>query len=234
MLDRYVTWIKTHERLLLVIVVSIVIYTIYSKYTSHEIEKLTLKKGADDQALVQAKAAQAQAEINAQAAQARSDQATAQAAHTIQLLETAIQQRDSALTSRQKSEASMTSSDLAGRWALLEGLPQADFKSDPSGGLIASRTAVVKTVQDLEQVPVLTADLADRTKERDQRDGQIKVLNELVTAYKNDIAADKVTLAKQQEDCKTDKELAVAKAKKHNWFVTGLLTIGGVVLGRTL
>jgi len=157
-------YLKTHEKLLIWVLGFALVWDIAGKI-DHRID-------VRDAATLQAdKATSAQDKINTDKTAAIIAQQTAAynalAAKT-QATDAALAQANialaSALAQRQHTDDTLTSPELARRWTQLVPLIKPSditFALDPNGQLTLTDDAAHKTVDQLEQVPVLTAELAN-------------------------------------------------------------------------
>jgi hypothetical protein len=135
---------------------------------------------------------------------------------TVAQLQAGQQVRVVQLATQQKTDATMAPTDLADRWEKL--VPDSKVLPTPSGYMLDPSSGL-KTVQSLEQVPILTANLAD----------EVKIANSFQSEYKLEQAAHtsdndtcKVQLATDATTLKAVK--ADARKSKWKWFIAGVVT----------
>jgi hypothetical protein len=219
------TWIQKHERILLALVAAVAIWFAIGKVD-------TLIANHDHANLQQAQVAAAvQTAKNEETAAVVAQQAAdlkelkAQMAAQVAAVEAEKVALINALSQQKKADAVMTPTELTNRWNVL--VPSAKAAVSPSGEIALSSTGAVATVQQLEEVPVLTKELASSQGElatankmiQSQGD-QVATLNTLISgkdALLKD--ADKVC----QEQIKVVKDDA-AKSKRR-WYVAGVATV---------
>jgi Tfp pilus assembly protein FimV len=213
-------YLKAHERLVLAGIAAVLLW-----FAVGHVESIIAKH--DDANLLQAKiTAQSQAEKT----EALAAQATAQAEQYKELaakvqqqnsaLVTANTQLATALAQQQHTDSTLPPSELANRWSTL--VPQAK-PTVTATGIAVDTPSAIATVQALEQVPVLSAQLGN---ERTQLESTQKLLglsqNETVTLG-NEVSSLNLQLKDNQTVC--NQQIAVVKAEarrsKRRWFVIG-------------
>jgi len=213
-------YLKAHERLVLAGIAVVLLW-----FAVGHVESIIAKH--DDANLLQAKiTAQSQAEKT----EALAAQATAQAEQYKELaakvqqqnsaLVTANTQLATALAQQQHTDSTLPPSELANRWSTL--VPQAK-PTVTATGIAVDTPSAIATVQALEQVPVLSAQLGN---ERTQLESTQKLLglsqNETVTLG-NEVSSLNLQLKDNQTVC--NQQIAVVKAEarrsKRRWFVIG-------------
>lgn len=162
MIDVYAKFIKAHETTLALVLAAVVIFGVANRIQSIEARH-------DDTALYESQAAsKAQAQKDAAiAAQVAEDKATFAALQAkIDAQNAALIQANaslaSALTKQQKADDVLTTSQLLTRWEAL--VPTVKFDGAPvtsDGGVGVSPANAHATVDALEQIPVLTQELAN-------------------------------------------------------------------------
>jgi hypothetical protein len=216
------TYLKAHERLLIVLVLIVLSWFTFGKIqdviAAHDHANL---QQAQVVAAVQQEKNDALAKQVAQQAaeyKALADKVNAQNA----ALEQANVNLANALIKQQRTDASLLPSELANRWTVL--VPQAKPVVTPTGIAVDTPSAVA-TVQALEETPALRAQLNN---ERTQLENaqklivdegtQIATLNTLVTG-KDALLADDAKVCSAQIKVVKD---AAAKSKRH-WFYAGMV-----------
>jgi len=230
MLEKYIQFIKAHERIILVAIVGLVLWFSFGK-----IDTLLIHH---DSAQVQQAIIVAQ--TNAQETAKVEAQAEAQAIQYKQLTDKVQAQNDklaqanaaliAALSVQQKKDAEMDIPQLAQRWTQL--VPSVGL-STTDGHLEISDIGAHTTVSQLEQVPTLTAELAaEQTKELNDlslltsANTRIDTLNQNVTLLNTQITDN-------QNVCKAQIAEVKAKARKSKWhFFEAGVVVG--FLGRQL
>jgi regulator of replication initiation timing len=214
------TYVKAHERLVLAGIAAVLLWFavghVESIIAAHDNANLTQAKvvaqsQADKTAALAAQVEQQSAQYQALATKLDAQNAALVAANT---------QLATALAQRQKTDATLPPSELANRWTVL--VPQANPTVTPSG-LAVDTPGAVATVQQLEQVPVLSAQLGN---ERTQLESTQKLLglsqNE-TTTLSSEVGSLRVQITDNAKVC--DARVKVESDKVHKarrrWFVIG-------------
>lgn len=215
-------YLKAHEHLLIVLVL-----VLAGWFSVGKVENIIAAH--DNANLQQAKAvAQVQQEKNAAlSAQVASQAAQYQAlADKVQVQNAALvaanTQLATALAKQQKTDASLPLPDLANRWTVL--VPSAKPIATPSG-LAVDTPGAIATVQSLEQVPVLSAQIEnDRTQIENTQNlltasnGQVTTLNEEVSGLRLE-AIDQTNVCDARVKVETDK----VHTARRRWFKIGFV-----------
>lgn len=210
-----------HERLLIVLVAAVLIFIGYVKVTNiiaaHDAANLKQAQVVADAQKVQNAQLAQQVAVDAENLKALETKLESQNAQLVQANATLA----SALANRQKTDAALLPTELAARWTQL--VPQASPVVGSGNSLTVSNAGGVATVQSLEQVPVLQAQLKNETAEK-QNDDQI--ITQQTTSIFN-LNASVTGLNKQIVDndvvCKAAIKVEVDKARKskRRWFIIG-------------
>jgi hypothetical protein len=232
-------YLKAHERLIIVIIAATVLWFGYGKYA--DIRANEADKALQEQKLVVAAQAQANQQLAAQVqkdeAQAAADKVALQAltdkvtAQNQQLVQANIALANT-LAKQQKTDAALPVPDLVNRWAQLA--PGTDFKGAIGAGnnVTVTPSNALATVQQLEKVPVLAAELANETAQK-QNDDQIivnqnKSIFDLGTTigdlHKQVDGKDKL-IADNTKQCTDEKNVIKAQFRKskRRWFYAGVV-----------
>jgi len=245
------SWLKHHERLLIVAMVLLAGSWGINHYLNNAAAKAETRAQIAEQALVVAN--QSYAEAKAQSA--RNDAAEAQVAQQYQAMISALTAqnaslaaaaaaRGTALAQEQNKNKTLPLPELAKKWQTLENLQDSDLTAS-AAGITVSPTGAVTTVNALESVPVLTADLKDETQVAQNLQTELDKAVQLAAAQSaqvsslisQGVAADKLLAATKDADTK---ELASVKASarksKIRWFKIGFITglVSGIYLGHAL
>jgi len=209
MLTKWITFFKAHETLLiLALFLGTGIYG-YDKYLNYADRRATASDNAARTAAAQKQAVTA-AQVQAYAALIA--QISAQNAAIMK----AISARDAATKQQQATDATIPLPALAERWATLGGF-NTTLLTPTATGITATDAAARATVQVLEQVPTLQADLRDETALYTNQTNLLASCNATVGDQKTEIA-------KNDAACVADKKKLTADARKSKlkWFFTGL------------
>jgi len=227
-----------HERLLIVLVAAVVIYLGYVKVTNiianHDNAQLQQQKlineqqAAKNQAMLEQQQKDdvlRQQEEAAREAEAQKLQAQNQA------LVNANTALAAALSKQQKQDATLAPTELAARWQqLVPAAPPASVTVAADGNMQTTPAAAVATVQQLEQVPALTQQLAnEKTQEANDQtmlasaNAAIGNLNLSLTDRDKRIDGLNLTITGNQKQCEDEKKVIKDQARKskRRWFIIG-------------
>lgn len=237
-MEKYLTWIKAHERLLFVLILAALGWYGWHTYMSYREHELAVNADLKQKELVNAKEAANQAANLVRDSTAKSAAIDTSAAQAIAALQAQIANLSRELAARQKSDAALTDAKLASRWASLTGLGATDLLPQAGGGLAVTHAAAVATVQKLEEVPALKAQVDSQQLMLNQRSSQLKAKNDLIISMKDEADKLKVALAKAEPACDSRVQLAVQQQKgkdsKGNWVWRGVAFVLGAVVGHRL
>lgn len=217
------SWLQKHERLALSVVAGLVLWFAIGKID-------TLIANHDNAHLQQVK-------VEAAVQQEKNDALTKQAAQykaDYDVLAAKIDARDeqlhqlqaqlnTTLAKQQKTDAAMTTPEIAQRWEQL--VPAATVSPTSTGGVALTDAGAHATVEELEKAPVLEQQLS-------AKDEELSNANKLVAAEGqqlgtlNDLVAGLRT--KAMDDAKVcSAQIAVVKAEarkgKRHWFYAGMV-----------
>jgi hypothetical protein len=216
------TYLKAHERLVLVAIVGLVLWFAIGK-----VDTLIAHHDAANLQQAQATLQTQQSKDAALATQATQQAAQYQAlaekvdAENVQLVQ-ANATLSAALAKQQHTDASLPLPELANRWTAL--VPEAKPTATATG-LAVDTTGAVATVQQLESVPVLTSELSNAK-------GQLANVDSLLTASTGQVATlneevSGLRLENTDEAKVCTAQIAVVKAQaaksKRRWFLVGLV-----------
>ena len=238
MLEKYLTWIKAHERLILVFMCLLTAGWMYTKWADSSAEKAKLQAAATAQLAAEMKS---EAEKAAQASaltQAQYQQMVDTLSRQNQALTQAITSRDSVL-GQKVTEVSKpklpteVSTDIDNAYQ-----GQAPSVVTDSGQIEFDPTVVQKfTVTKIER-DTFQADLSDETKVAANVQTELDKSNQLSGTLGSQIAALNNQIVADNNKCQADiKEVkATARAGKIKWFKIGFVSglISGIWLGHSL
>jgi len=216
-------YIKAHERLVLAGIAAVLLW-----FAVGHVENIIARH--DEANLNQAKVvAQSQAEKTA----AIAEQVAQQYAQYAALAAKVQQQNDAlmqanvalstALAKQQKTDAGLPPSELANRWAVL--VPQAK-PTVTATGIAVDTPSAIATVQALEQVPVLTAQVANQSKELSNAQALVTAEGDQVKTLNTEVGSLNLQLADNQKVCDARVKVESDKVRKarRRWFVIGWVT----------
>lgn len=232
-LQKDLSWLQRHEKLLIIILLSIVLWFSWGKYVDWQarhddvaaaVARTKLEQQiADNEKLAQVVAAN---ENNYKVL-------LAQVTSQNQMLANAIATRD--IQTRKQQEVNMTLPlpDLAQRWIRMLNLPQGEIEATSlPNKLVVTDNAARTTVNRLEEIPRLEGNLADEKKAHENDVSLLKDRDKAVTDLNAQVVGKDAEIEKQAAANKAeqDKLKADARKAKRNWFVRGILVGGGVAV----
>ena len=223
MFETYLKWIESHERLLLVAVAGVVLWfgigRVDSLIARHD--NANLQQAQVVAQVQQEKTAALAKQVAEQAAQyqALADKVQVQNAALVQ----ANTELATALAKQQRTDASLPPTELVNRWSTL--VPQAKPTVTPSGVALDTPSAVA-TVQALEAVPVLTAQVSNTQKELDNAQSLVTAEGQQVTTLNTEVGSLRTQLGDNQAVCQAQIAVVRAEARKskRRWFLVGFVT----------
>lgn len=225
------SWFKTHERLIIV-VLSIAAALFIG-------DKILTNQAAHDKAISDA------------AVQQLADQRTQNAAILTQVKQTTdqyqalvvqltqqnaqlaanVQTRTVVLQQQVKADAALPLPDLGTRWAQLANIKPSDMSAS-TAGITMTPLGALQTVQTLEQVPTLQANLADTLTQRDNLSTELAKSDQLRGELTTQVTGLQTTVVEQDKTCKA--QLTTAKAEARKGKLKAFLYGAGVGVGVTL
>ena len=223
MIDTYIKFFKAHEKILVGVLASLLIYgcvaNINDRIASHD--NLNFKASViktQQDATVNAAVAQQYA---ADAAKMQEMQAASDAKQTA--LNNQIVAMATALLQQQKKDAVMTPTELTDRWNIL--VPAANA-SITNGQVTLPEAGAVATVQQLEEVPVQKQQLADANTKYDLESGLLVQSQKTNADLITQVTGLKTTIVDNTKQCEADKKIIKDAARKSKWhyFAGGAIT----------
>jgi hypothetical protein len=223
MLDQYIKWVEAHERHLLILAVGLVLWAGISRIdtlVAHHDQSV-----ASAQALVVASDVAKNAAISQQVAQDTATMKQMQAASDARQAALQAQVIDliAKLAAQQKTDASMTPSDLTNRWNVL--VPNAGATPVAAGVALPSAGALA-TVQQLEEIPVQAKEIDAANQRLAIEDGLLVQSQKTNADLESQVTGLKVTAVDTAKKCEDDKKVIIAQARKSKgkWFIFGFAT----------
>jgi multidrug efflux pump subunit AcrA (membrane-fusion protein) len=216
------TWLRQHERLIIVALVLAVGAFGLNKYFDVSAARRDARAVAAEQVAADAKANAAQAAITASQTQAQYTALVQALAAQNASLASSIAQRTASQTARATTNATLPVAGVAERWNVIAGT-----LVTPSGDtIVVSSTDAHKTLDMLESVPVLQANLTDETKIAGNYLAEVQKSDTLVNSLNYEVTSWKTLVDTNATACKA--EVAAAKADgnkgKAKWFKIGFVT----------
>lgn len=207
------TWLQKHERLLIIVFVLALGGWLGNKWMNVSAENaksaLAVQKAASD-------AAMSQAEMAAKTYQVAIDALGKQ----IAALDAAQTARNTVLVKKQAETKTLPPDQVVAMWqGLIPGINKGSITPTSDGGYQVDGGPAIDTVNTLEEVPVLRANLADETKLAETTQTALTSCSALVDKQKTQIAEDQKTCEAETKSLKAD-----ARKSKRNWFIGGLVT----------
>ena len=226
------TLFKAHERLIIVSLIIGASVFGFQKYADIRANDSSAKVQAAQAQVAAQKAADAQLATQVQQTTAQYQQMVqALSAQNTQLAAT-IAQRNTQLSQQQATDKTLPLPQLATRWAAEANFPASELQTN-GATLVVTQDIVADTVEQLDSIPVLQANLKDTQTELVSTQAALSTANVLVGQQKQEISG----LQQQNADqVKADNaEIANVKAQARKsrlkWFGAGLVTgfIGGLL-----
>lgn len=223
------SWIKAHERFLLILLGLLVAGFLIWKYLDHSAAVADKKSLQADAVLQQ------QTVINNNlAAQVKSQsdtltQLVVQVSQENAALLQAIQVRSAATAVQVVKDKTLPLPELATRWENLASLQPADITATTSG-LVVSDAGSRMTVQALENLPTLTQNLADTQAIVQNKDSQISSMTEFQGTLQTQVKGLNLQITDADKACKAEITSVRASARKGKFkaFLWGLgIGVGG-------
>ena len=216
------SWLKVHERLLIVLFVIAFGVFLAQKY-------FDLSASIENHKFVQSQSVlKAQQDKNTEAIKeaqsALADYKTALQQSKVQntKLALAVTQRDKQLTQTQTQDKTLPTDQLASKWQSMVGT--SEVKSVDAGYQV-SVAAGLATVEQLEQVPVLQQNLSDEQQKETNLQNTLDKSNDLITQGKTVVTGLQSQIVDQQKTCSIEVQTAKDNARKSRlkWFGAGFI-----------
>lgn len=233
-LHAYLEFIKAHERIVIAALILGVALFLGNWYINHSADVAIAKNAAEQQVL------QTQVDANAKLATVAKESADryavllAQVTAQNQALLATIAQRNAAVVIQQKELATLPLPEVGIRWAALLQVSGAEIQATEKG-LLVDDSVSRKTVQQLELVPVLQADVKDQETISANKDKQIQGQAGIITDLGNEVNGLKLQVIDGQKACTAQMSAVKARDRrsKKSWFERGLgigAALAGVVI----
>lgn len=215
--------VKRHERLTLVLVLAVICLFITVKvrgYMDVHDARVNDKAQAVLQAQVEKNAALA--DSNARLAADYKDLATKVLAQNAQL-DQAIASRDAATRKQQVVDQTLSPSDLAARWQAIAKLSAGSVSPSLNGAFAVTDAGARQTVQQLEDVPRLDADLKDKTQELVLSQSLLTAAEGRILGLNDQVAGLNLEIVDAGKACDARVKVVKDQARKSKgrWFAVG-------------
>jgi hypothetical protein len=218
----WVTIIKSHERLLLAVIATVLLWHFGNKaYDAYGLHLNTVVK--TDNAQI------AQIESNNAQIQAKLDQLKATVDANAKIDDAKIAAAKQKLVVTQKVDAALPLPELSQHWEDILTLSPGSITPQPNGTVAVTTDAAHATVNELEKVPALNDQL---TATQDKLNGCTSVVTQQgtqIAGLKDDITAEKKGRADDAKQAKHDIRHAYLKGLKHGIIVGVVATVAATV-----
>jgi hypothetical protein len=205
------SWLQRHERIVIVFLILLVSGWLGNKWLNDNATGDKVKVALLEQ---QSAAQQSQNAQTASQYQAMVSTLTGQ----INSLAASMAQRNVALVTQQTVDKTLPLPDLAKRWEALADLQVSDLTATDAG-ITVNDTAARATVDALEELPTLRANLVSETQIAQYTGQELTKANSLISGLNSQIALDDKTHKAEIASVKAD-----ARKSKRSWFIAGFVT----------
>lgn len=222
--EKWIALVKAHEKLVIIAVAAFLLFHFYGAGLNAFIRHDEGAQAIAEQTLT------AQVQANSQLA-AQNTALLAQVTAANLALAKAATIRDAQTKVQQTTDQTLPLPALGARWETLLNLQPSDIVPTPDGALKVSGEASHTTVNALESIPGLQADLAgDQTTIANDQTVGIAQTTQIAGLDKQIVDADVACKAQVAT------EKAIARRGKFRWFKIGVVTgfVGGLFVGHSL
>lgn len=207
------SWLKVHERIVITFLVLASLVFLGNKFLTNRANVDNLKAQQTQAQLVDQQNTNKQLAAQVQQTASQYQNLIASLSQQNAKLVASISSRNASLAAQQTTDKTLPPNELAIRWADLGGFDPQDLNVQ-SAGILANDTAVVATVQQLEQVPVLTQNVKDANIEENNTKTELSSANTLIGQQKEDISGLNIQITDDQTACKAEVTAVKAAARK--------------------
>lgn len=221
-------WLKAHERIIIVGIIAVSTLFLGGKFLNNIADRDRAAAAQSAQVLTQDRADNAA--LVAQIAKAQDDYKTLVIQLTQQnsVLQTQIAQRQVVYQQQVTVDKTLPMPDLGNRWAKLASLNPQDITAT-TAGISVTPEGALSTVVQLEQVPVLTGNLADVTAQKANLSTLLDSSDALNGQLTDQVKGLQTTISDSDKACKT--EIASVKASARSGKLKAFLYGAGVGAG---
>ena len=232
MLDNYIKWIRAHHTVLLIVAVFGTALFLGNKYLNKSYDAAVARNQAAQQVLQEQVSKNADLQKQQDAREQQYQTMLETLTRQNQSLVAAVAARNQAVAVQQHTDVGLPAPELALRHQALLGV-SAGVNYTENGYLVAPPVEL-QTVQSLEILPVLQANLKDEESLSANKDKQITSINTVVTGLNDQVTDLKLQITDAGKAC--DARVSVAKKSRWKWFKVGFgLGFGsGVVVGHKI
>ena len=232
------TWLQKNERIIIIALVLLFCGWGINKWINNDAKKADAQAQVAMQQLADQKAKDAQDATQVAQLNAQYQQLVVLVTEENAQLASAIAQRNAGLQKQQAADQQMTPPQLATRWGDLVSAKPDDIRVATDGNLEVTETVALSTVEQLEQVPVLTLNLSNETSVAAANQQEAETANGLNSALAVQVGDLQTTITKDDAACKAQVAAVKADANKSKvkWFKIGFVTgfISGLFTGHYL
>ena len=218
------SWLKHHERLLIVLMVLLAGGWAYSKYADLSASKAETRAQVAEQTLAAQKAQDAQNAATTASVLAQYQAMVTTLSAQNASLAAAAAQRQVVLKQNQATDSTLALPALAKRLETLGNVPDGQV-STAGDSVKITQSGTVAVVQMLETIPVLQADLKDQTTLADAAQAAQKQGDTVIADQAKQITGLNLTIKDEETQCKAQVAVVKAQARKSKlrWFKLGFL-----------
>lgn len=227
MLEKYISFIKAHHTLVLLVAGFGTLLFLGNLYINKSYDAAVARNAAAQQVLQEQVTKNAELQKQQDAREQQYQTMLETLTRQNQALVSAVAARNQAVAVQQHTDAGLPGAELAARHEALAGVKGVNYTEN---GFQVSSPVELQTVQSLETLPVLQANLKDEQSLSANKDQQITGLNGIVTGLNGQVGGLRVQLTDADKACTTkiDEIKKGERKAKRNWFARGL-AIGGAV-----
>lgn len=222
------TWLKAHERLLVVCIVALTSIFCVNKFLDVTAARDKAAANQAAQVLTQQQAINQQLATQVAIAQKNNQDLLVQLTQQNAALRIAQSQRTVVLQQQVQTDKTLPMPDLGNRWAKLASLNPTDITATTQGISVTPQGALDTTTA-LEQVPVLKANLTDETTQNTNLSTELDSTKSLNTNLVTEVAGLNTQIVDQTKSCKADIASAKAEGRKGKLKAFGYGFVAGVV-----
>lgn len=218
------SWLQKHERLLIVFLLLVASCFLGNKYLNYRVQHDTVASVQSEQVLEMQKQANDKLAAQIQTQQQQYNTMNQMWQEQNRALMSRIDADNQALKQRQQVNATLPLPELGNRWKTLLELSDGDLTANQTGITVSDKGAR-ETVNQLERVPVLQANVNDLTVVNSNKDQQITKLNDLNSGLNTQVTGLNAQIKDKDKACNDQINLIKSKENKskRNWFVAGTI-----------
>lgn len=231
------TWLQKHEKIIIVLLVLLAGSWLGNHWLNIKADDARQLANVAEQQLNNQKAKDVQLASQVSQLNTQYQNVVSQLSAQNAQLAAAVTSRTVVLQQQQATDKTMPLLDLGNRWAALAGIAPTELR-ESAAGITVSDTGARQTVEQLEQVPVLTKNLRDETTIADGREQEIDKANALVGGLTQQVSGLNLTISDDAKVCKAQiaSVKADARKSKSKWFKVGVVVgfVGGLFIGHSI